>query len=80
MLAMATPQDGQHHDLFEIQILFDELCQILKKAKIKLDGLFLNADPGFDSKDFRMACQKEKIISNVKKNTRNTKNENHTPI
>lgn len=80
MLAMATPQEGQHHDLFEIQTLFNELCQILKKANINLDGLFLNADPGFDSENFREACQKEKIIPNVKPNTRNTNIENQSQI
>ena len=46
MLAMSTPQEGQHHDLFEIQSLFDEIYTLLKEAGINLDGLFLNADPG----------------------------------
>jgi hypothetical protein len=46
ILAMATSQEGQHHDLFEIQKLFDEICTILKSASINLDGLFLNADTG----------------------------------
>ena len=45
---MSTPQEGQHHDLFEIQTLFNEICTMLKEAGISLDGLFLNADPGFD--------------------------------
>lgn len=57
-VARVTP-----HDLFEIQTLFDELCQILKKkANIDLKDVFLNVDPGFDSEDFRKACEKEKII------------------
>ena len=72
ILGMATPQEGQHYDLFEIQTLFDEICTILKKADINLDGLFLNADPGFDSKSFREACEKENIIPNIKPNPRNS--------
>jgi transposase len=48
MIAISTPQEGNHHDLFEIQTLFDELCQVLTAAGINLRGLFLNADPGFD--------------------------------
>lgn len=36
MLAMSTPQEGQHHDLFQIQTLFDEICNILKAAGINL--------------------------------------------
>lgn len=44
ILGMSTPQEGQHHDLFEIQTLFKEICEPLKKAGINLNGLFLNAD------------------------------------
>ena len=75
MLAMSTPQKGQHHDLFEIQSLFNEICTLLKEAGINLDGLFLNADPGFDSALFREACEKENIIPNVKLNLRNSSNQ-----
>jgi transposase len=75
ILAMSTPQEGQHHDLFEIQSLFDEICTLLKKAGISLDGLFLNADPGFDSDSFRAACEKENIFPNVKPNPRNCTNQ-----
>ena len=72
ILGMSTPQQGQHHDLFEIQILFNEICTMLKSANINLDGLFLNADSGFDSESFREACQKENIIPNIKLNPRNS--------
>ena len=72
MLALSTPQAGQHHDLFQIQLLFDELCGLLKAAGPDLKGLFLNADPGFDSADFAAACEKEEIMANVKENTRNS--------
>lgn len=70
MLAMSTPQEGQHHDLFAIQQLFEEICALLKDAGINLQALFLNADPGFDSAGFRSACAKEEIIANVKPNPR----------
>lgn len=79
MLGMSTPQEGQHHDLFEIQTLFDEICTMLKSAGINLKGLFLNADPGFDSQEFREACQKEEIILNVKANQRNSVNQQQEP-
>ena len=74
MLAMSTPQEGQHHDLFQIQVLFDEVCGLLKAAGLSLKGLFLNADPGFDSANFVGACEKEEIIANVKANPRNWAN------
>lgn len=75
MLAMSTPQEGQHHDLFQIQTLFDEICQLLKEAGLDLKGLFLNADSGFDSADFVAACAQEEIIANVKENPRNSANQ-----
>lgn len=74
MLAMSTPQEGQHHDLFQIQELFEAICTLLKEAGLDLKGLFLNADSGFDSADFKAACAKEQIIANVKENPRNSAN------
>jgi len=79
MLAMSTPQQGQHHDLFQIQQLFEEICSLLKEAAINLKDLFLNADPGFDSIEFRQACQKEEMIPNVKPNPRNLTNQEYIP-
>lgn len=75
VLGMSTPQAGQHHDLFEIESLFKEICSLLKKAGINLNGLFLNADPGFDGENFRNACESENIIPNIKPNQRNNSEE-----
>jgi transposase len=77
-LSMSTPQEGNHHDLYEINILFGELCDMLKEAGISLDGLFLNADGGFDSTELKEVCFKEGIIANIKPNPRN-KQENKVP-
>lgn len=76
MLTFSTSQEGNHHDLYQIQELFDEICSLLKEAGICLDGLFLNADTGFDSVEFHQACQKENIIPNLKPNPRNSSPEN----
>lgn len=73
MLAMATPQAGQHHDLFEIQSLFTQLTQLLEAAGIDLQGVFLNADPGFDAKTLREVCQQYDIQANIKPNPRSAK-------
>ena len=43
----------------------------LEIAEIPLDGLFLNADAGFDSKDFRSACAERDINANICFNKRN---------
>jgi transposase len=71
MLAMSEPQEGQHHDLYEIKKLFSELCDLLKSANITTKGIFLNADPGFDSQDLRTVCMTEQIEANIKPNPRN---------
>ena len=34
------------------------------------DGLFLNADAGFDTKDFRKLCYTKDIIANIDRNKR----------
>lgn len=71
MLACSCPVAGQHHDLFEIQQVFEELCALLKEAGIETDGLFLNADAGFDSQLFRQQCTELKIEANIAVNPRN---------
>lgn len=72
MLACATPQAGNHHDLFDIEKLFEELCVLLESAQINLKGLFLNADSGFDAQNLRLACGKREIETNIAVNTRST--------
>jgi transposase len=70
-LAVSNPVAGNHHDLYNIEDLPDELFQTLTRANIKLDGLFINADAGFDSKEFRETCLKNGIFANVDFNSRN---------
>ena len=47
-LAMSSPIAGNHHDLYQIKVSLPELFEPLNKARISLDGLFVNADSGFD--------------------------------
>jgi transposase len=75
MLAMATPQEGQHHDLFAIRTLFTQLTQLLEAAGIDLRGVFLNADPGFDARALREVCEQGDIQANIKPNPRHSKEE-----
>lgn len=72
MLACSCPIAGQHHDLFQIKQVFEELSGLLKEAGIDTVGLFLNADAGFDSKLFREQCSQMGIEANIALNTRNT--------
>lgn len=70
-LAMSEPVCGNHHDLFDIETHFEELMNPLKEAGIVIDGLFLNADAGFDSELFRNFCSEKGIIANFAENPRN---------
>ena len=73
MLAMSSVKSGSHHDLFEIEDAFSEIIQQLEQSDIPHNGLFLNADAGFDSDDFRSLLDKNEIIANIKPNPRNYK-------
>ena len=70
-LAMSEPVAGNHNDLYEIEVQFEVVTATLEQADIPVDGLFLNADAGFDSKDFRKSCGKKEINANICFNKRN---------
>jgi transposase len=42
-LAMSAPVSGNHNDLFDIEVQFEEVIGTLEKAEINVDGLFINA-------------------------------------
>ncbi|SFW36520.1 Transposase [Sinomicrobium oceani] len=70
-LAMSEPLAGNHNDLYDIEVQFEVVTGTLKDADLSVEGLFLNADAGFDSKDFRQACAQEQINANICFNRRN---------
>jgi len=71
-VAMATPQGGNHHDLYEIKTLFGQMCQLLEDAGIRVKGIFLNADAGFDAEELRSLCMDREIEANIADNPRNS--------
>lgn len=70
-IAMSSPVSGNHHDLYRIEAHLDELFQTLEIADISTNGLFVNADAGFDSKEFRSKCVEYRTIPNTAINPRN---------
>jgi transposase len=70
LLACATPQAGNHHDVFELRTLFAEICTLLEAAGIAVEGLFLNADSGFDTNELRQLCAARHIEANIARNPR----------
>ncbi len=69
-LACASPQAGNHHDVFDIETSFAELCALVEEAQISLEGVFLNADSGFDAKRLREECFRRGIEANIALNPR----------
>lgn len=69
-LSMSEPVAGNHNDLYKIETSIDELFEVLEEANIATEGLFINADAGFDAQNFRQACQQKGVITNVALNKR----------
>lgn len=70
-LAMSEPVAGNHNDLYNIEVQFEVVTATLEEAEIPVEGLFLNADAGFDSKSFRELCDKKDVHANICFNKRN---------
>ncbi|GHU62438.1 hypothetical protein FACS1894123_03380 [Bacteroidia bacterium] len=70
-MALSSPIAGNHHDLYQIERALNDIFDTVSAAGIAIDGLFINADSGFDSKEFRLKCFRERIHANVDFNRRN---------
>ena len=68
---MSEPIAGNHNDLYNIKVQFEVVTITLDKAEIGTDGIFMNADTGFDSKDLRWACVASDINTKICFNKRN---------
>src|SRR5690606_12846563 len=64
-LAMSEPVAGNHNDLYEIEVQFEVVTATLEMAGIAVEGLFLNADAGFDSGNLRNRCEAKEINANI---------------
>lgn len=70
-VALSEPTSGRHNDLFDIGRQVGKMVSDLSDAGISTDGLFLNADAGFDSEEMRLELGKWEIIPNIAHNSRN---------
>lgn len=64
-IAISEPKSGKHHDVHEIEASLEQIFGMMENAGISIDGMFLNADAGFDCHDFRRKCESAGIIANV---------------
>ena len=74
-IACSEPISGNHNDAHNLVFHFDKMNDFLQKSDIRTDGLFLNADAGFDTFAFRNCLFKYDIIDNIDFNKRNGKND-----
>jgi len=76
-LACSDPVSGNHNDAFELEKTVARMVEDIQKADIRTDGLFLNADSGFDTEGFRSYCGENEIVRNIDHNKRNNRERVH---
>jgi len=69
-IGWSEPIGGEHHDSFELRKNASKILNSIEQNGISIDGLFLNADAGFDVKDFRLLCEQKGIFANIDFNKR----------
>jgi transposase len=70
-LTCGEPVAGNHNDAYKLEQTVAQMLKNIKQSNISTDGLFLNADAGFDTNDFREFCIANEIIPNIDVNKRN---------
>jgi len=73
-LACSDPIPGNHNDTYKLVKNVDDMLNNISASSILTEGLFLNADAGFDTKEFRTYCSGHDIIANIDHNKRNSSN------
>jgi len=74
-IALSSPTAGAHNDLYQIEVKFEEIIRTVTSAGISIDGLFINADAGFDSNELRRVCGAKGMQANICFNKRNRQSE-----
>ena len=74
VVACGIPVAGNHHDVYQIEKQLAHIFAQMREMDIPIEGLFLNADAGFDAKKARQAFEKEGVILNVAQNRRSASN------
>lgn len=74
-VACSQPLAGNHHDSFNLEEEFEGMMEQLRRSDIRTEGLFLNADSGFDTMEFRKFCLSHEIFDNIDRNKRNGSDE-----
>lgn len=70
-LVISSSKSGEHHDTYKIENVIQSMMDDLAKARIRTDGLFLNADAGFDCTPLRSVLETHGVVANICINKRN---------
>ena len=70
VVSYIPPIAGNHNDLYKIEQSFKYLINDLKDMGLSTDGLFINADAGFDARILRELCELHGIHLNAPINPR----------
>lgn len=65
LIAMSSPKSGEHHDVHDIEKVIGDMFKDFEKFHIRVDGLFLNADAGFDCDILRNFLLKKEVVANI---------------
>ena len=76
-LSCSNPIAGNHNDAYELVKTVDKMILNIQESNILTEGLFLNADAGFDTTEFRSYCFENDIIDNIDQNKRNGNQGDH---
>lgn len=57
VVSYLPPMSGHHNDVFDIKTGIVKMVEDLKTKGVSVDGLFINADAGFDSESLRHLCE-----------------------
>lgn len=71
VVACGNSVAGNHNDLYRIEEQIDEMLAQLEEMDIMVDGLFLNADSGFDAEKLRQKLDEKGVALNCPPNKRN---------
>ena len=70
-LSCSEPIAGNHNDAYNLSEIVERMLSKIKQSNICTEGLFLNADAGFDVENSRSFCLRNEITDNIALNHRN---------
>ncbi len=64
-IMMSAPKSGEHNDIHDIESVMENIFSDLERANVKVAGLFINADAGFDCDVLRELLERKEVVANI---------------